>query len=37
MGGDQNNPLNWRTVNYASPYMGVTNQPTGEKNVNNGY
>ena len=37
MGGDQNNPLNWRTVNYASPYMGVTNQPTGEKNVNNAY
>jgi hypothetical protein len=37
MGGDQNNPLNWRTVNYASPYMGTTNQPANQKNINNTY
>lgn len=25
--GDEDNPDNWRTVAYASPYMGFTNQP----------
>ena len=29
--GDENNPNNWRTVNYASPYLGSTTQePIGE-------
>ena len=32
-GGDENNPLNWRTVSYANPYMGATYQPaTGQNN-----
>lgn len=29
--GDENNPNNWRTVNYASPFLGSTTQePAGE-------
>lgn len=34
--GDENNPSNWRTVNYASPFWGSTVQePYGpEKNLN---
>lgn len=27
LGGDENEPKNWRTVSYASPFMGTTNQP----------
>lgn len=29
--GDEDNPDNWRTVAYASPFMGVTNQPDTNK------
>lgn len=32
MSGDENNPLNWRTVSYASPYFGSTYQPDTSKN-----
>jgi len=35
MGGDETNPSFWRTVNYASPYMGTTYQPA--TSVNNNY
>ena len=31
-GGNENNPLFWRTVNYASPYMGSTYQPSTSLN-----
>jgi len=31
-GGDQKNPLFWRTVNYASPYLGSTYQPQSSQN-----
>lgn len=31
-GGDQMNPRFWRTVNYASPFLGTTNQPDSSKN-----
>lgn len=31
-GGDQMNPRFWRTVNYASPFMGTTYQPSNSKN-----
>ena len=27
VGGEEDEPKNWRTVSYASPYMGVTNIP----------
>ena len=27
LGGDENNPSNWRTVSYASPFFGVTFNP----------
>lgn len=33
-GGDENNPLYWRTVSYANPYMGSTYQPETNKNNN---
>jgi len=33
-GGDETNPSFWRTVNYASPYMGTTYQPTTSLNNN---
>lgn len=33
-GGDQTNPLFWRTVNYASPYLGSTYQPQSSQNNN---
>ena len=26
LGGNEDDPNNWRTVNYASPYMGYTSQ-----------
>ena len=29
--GDENEPSNWRTVSYASPFMGTTFVPPGEK------
>lgn len=29
--GDENNPDNWRTVAWASPYLGYTNQPDTNK------
>jgi hypothetical protein len=29
--GDEENPENWRTVAYASPFMGFTNQPDNNK------
>lgn len=29
--GDEDNPENWRTVAYASPYLGYTNQPDTNK------
>lgn len=29
--GDENNPDNWRTVSYASPFMGSTTQPDTNK------
>ena len=31
-GGDENNPTSWRTVNYASPYLGSTYQTSSNKN-----
>ena len=34
MGGDETNPSFWRTVNYASPYMGTTYQPSNSLNNN---
>jgi D-alanyl-D-alanine carboxypeptidase len=33
-GGDQMNPRFWRTVNYASPFLGSTYQPENSKNNN---
>jgi len=33
-GGDENNPKNWRTVNYASPFMGYTNVPKDSGTTN---
>ena len=32
LGGDENNPKNWRTVGYASPFYGTTYQPKSSKN-----
>ena len=32
LGGSQDDPKNWRTVNYASPYYGTTFQPDSTKN-----
>ena len=32
LGGDEDNPQNWRTVNYASPFYGTTYQPNTSKN-----
>lgn len=29
LGGDENDPQNWTTVSYASPFMGTTNQKSG--------
>lgn len=29
--GDENNPENWRTISYASPYLGSTTQPDTNK------
>ena len=31
LGGDENNVQNWRTVSYASPFFGATNQPEATK------
>lgn len=31
LGGDDNNVQNWRTVGYASPFFGATNQPESNK------
>jgi hypothetical protein len=33
LGGDENNVQNWRTVVYASPFFGATNQPEATKNT----
>ena len=33
-GGDEHNPRFWRTVNYASPFLGSTYQPESSKNNN---
>jgi hypothetical protein len=33
-GGDQKNQLFWRTVNYASPFLGSTYQPSSSQNNN---
>ena len=33
-GGDRENPLFWRTVNYASPFLGTTYQPQNSQNNN---
>lgn len=33
-GGDANDPSNWRTVSYASPYMGTTNTQTTKNETN---
>ena len=33
-GGDEHDPRFWRTVNYASPFMGSTYQPENSKNNN---
>jgi predicted chitinase len=35
LGGDENNPKNWRTVGYASPFMGTTFQPAGASGSKN--
>lgn len=35
LGGDADDAQNWRTVSYASPFMGTTNQKT--KNTQNSY
>lgn len=32
LGGDEDNPKNWRTVSYASPFYGTTYQSTRSKN-----
>lgn len=32
LGGDEDNAYNWRTVGYASPFMGSTYQPATSKN-----
>ena len=32
LGGDEDNPQNWRTVSYASPFYGTTYQPNSSKN-----
>ena len=32
LGGDPTQPQNWRTVSYASPYMGTTNQKSTTQN-----
>jgi hypothetical protein len=31
LGGDEDNVQNWRTVSYASPFFGATNQPEASK------
>jgi hypothetical protein len=31
LGGDQDDPLNWRTVSYASPFMGYTSSNNNSK------
>lgn len=33
LGGQQDDPKNWRTVSYASPYYGVTKQPRSTNNT----
>lgn len=33
-GGDPNEPKNWRTISYSSPFMGSTNTPTGGSQTN---
>lgn len=33
-GGDQDDPKNWRTVNYASPFMGSTDVPRTPNSTN---
>ena len=35
LGGDENNPKNWRTVGYASPFIGSTFQPGGTSGSKN--
>ena len=35
LGGDENNPKNWRTVGYASPFTGSTYQPGGTSGSKN--
>ena len=32
LGGNEDDPSSWKTVNYASPFFGVTYNPTGGKN-----
>lgn len=34
LGGDPNEPKNWRTVSYASPFMGTTNLPSTASSTN---
>ena len=33
-GGEETDSKNWRTVSYASPYMGTTNVPTKGSKTN---
>jgi len=33
LGGDQDDPLNWRTVSYASPFMGYTSTTSNSKEI----
>jgi hypothetical protein len=34
LGGDEDEPKNWRTVSYASPFMGTTYQPKSAGEIN---
>lgn len=35
LGGDENDPKSWRTVNYASPFLGSTYKVPGNNSKNN--